>query len=395
MEYRIDLGMTTITYAFATNESVANLVGSFDAGDEYRAFMLQSVVNTHDLGEQIVPFDDGSMGKRMHPGFKRSLSHTHTQMQEITSQSSVYTSILRRIKAECEQSLRREVDEAYVSVQGSLDLKARQQIRDAGLKAGLKVRAVISQVDAAPAAYGLENADDKEHYHIVVEYNQASLGLALVNTDVGISETLVYSTDPWHGSNDFDYRMAHEFVKASSLGPKDVDQITGDSVAMATIANSFRDVRGKNESFLALEEEIVVSVPKIRRDVGDFESTMSRSRFRAAENEYFESAQTGIEAFLKECQLETTSAASPDIPSRDEVSTVMFMGDALAASFSRLREAVTTAASRSGLRLRVLDSVKPAHVAALGAAMSAARTLENSERIRAYYHPDGQIHDEL
>lgn len=175
-------------------------------------------------------------------GLQRPGSHTFIYQIPDSSVTRMLQPILLEAKLRVEKEIRKPVIDVYIAVPGHFDTSKRQAIKAVGSMVGLNVRAVVSQVDTLPAAYQFESSETQDHFHIVVDYNRASLDMALVNVNIGVSEVVTYSTDPELGEATLEVEIAKFLFEHRSTGEYTTNVETHHS-AIRALTNKVRGLR--------------------------------------------------------------------------------------------------------------------------------------------------------
>jgi molecular chaperone DnaK len=147
---------------------------------------------------------------------------THRSPQEISAH------ILAKMKRVAEDYLGEQVREAVVTVPAYFDDVQRQATKDAGLIAGLTVRAILNEPTAAALAYGVQHQHNQRL--AVFDLGGGTFDISILAIESGVFEVLATHGDTSLGGDDFDRviidLLADEFARAHGV------DLRKDSVAL-------------------------------------------------------------------------------------------------------------------------------------------------------------------
>ena len=121
---------------------------------------------------------------------------THRSPQEISAH------ILAKMKRVAEDYLGEQVREAVVTVPAYFDDVQRQATKDAGLIAGLTVRAILNEPTAAALAYGIQHQTNQRL--AVFDLGGGTFDISILAIENGVFEVLATHGDTTLGGDDFD-----------------------------------------------------------------------------------------------------------------------------------------------------------------------------------------------
>jgi molecular chaperone DnaK len=147
---------------------------------------------------------------------------TYRSPQEISAH------ILAKMKRVAEDYLGEQVREAVVTVPAYFDDVQRQATKDAGLIAGLTVRAILNEPTAAALAYGIQHQQNQRL--AVFDLGGGTFDISILAIENGVFEVLATHGDTTLGGDDFDRividLLADEFQREHGI------DLRRDSVAL-------------------------------------------------------------------------------------------------------------------------------------------------------------------
>jgi molecular chaperone DnaK (HSP70) len=336
----------------------------------------------------------------IHPGIPNSQGQLWIQFETmitqglVSTQSStlqVWEAVLSQVKTEAEDLLGYSISEVFISVPGHFNSSMRQSVKDGGKRAGFFVRVAMLQHDAAPIAHQLEQLLHGERYHAVVNYNQASLDMAVVNVDMGTSETRTFSTNPHYGERAVDFNLAQLLIdKSTTLLLK--EGIKANSSAIDLLADKIHLLRTHKRFHTPTPLSVVISNFHGDQDlyeIIDLEDVRRMEESQAAHVERM------IYSFLESSTLQRgLSEGSVNIPFRDQISSIIFIGDAVYRSFNTIKNLMSenrAFAEYTGMSIYTNDTSR---IAAKGSALSARTVIKNALKIQGSLVAE-YPHDEL
>lgn len=124
--------------------------------------------------------------------------------------------VLKKIKADAEEYLGEEIDEAIISVPAYFNDSARSATKLAASLAGLNVERLINEPSAAALSY-LYSSGFSDQTLLIIDFGGGTLDCSLVETFDGIIEILAVSGNNRLGGKDFNDVIANYFCKQSNL----------------------------------------------------------------------------------------------------------------------------------------------------------------------------------
>ncbi|MGH3784981.1 MAG: Hsp70 family protein [Pseudonocardiaceae bacterium] len=136
---------------------------------------------------------------------------------EAHTPADVSAMILRKIKKDATRKLGEEVTHAVITVPAYFKEGQRAATRDAGEKAGLKVRRILDEPTAAAIAFGVEVPNPDKHRILVFDLGGGTFDvsiLQMVQPKSGQPRFVVldYLGDNWLGGDDFDYAIVDRII---------------------------------------------------------------------------------------------------------------------------------------------------------------------------------------
>ncbi len=116
--------------------------------------------------------------------------------------------LLAELKADAEEALGVEIEEAVITVPAYFGEIQRQATRDAGRIAGLKVERIINEPTAAALAYGLHNMN-RELKAVVLDIGGGTFDVTLLEIIEGVIEVQSTAGDARLGGEDFTEALAY------------------------------------------------------------------------------------------------------------------------------------------------------------------------------------------
>ena len=234
----IDLGTTNSLAAyFKDGESVL-------IPNEFDEFLTPSVVSLDENNEIIV----GKTAKERlvsHPEktislFKRTMGTDKEYKLGIKKYSSEELSafVLKSLKLDAERFLKKEVEEAVISVPAYFDDARRQATKRAGELAGLKVERIINEPSAAALACRMqkrkelvadtvlsmfqsgeisESGDLEDQIYMIFDFGGGTLDISLVECFENVIGVSAVSGNNHLGGSDIDDAIVREFCIENSI----------------------------------------------------------------------------------------------------------------------------------------------------------------------------------
>jgi molecular chaperone HscA len=135
----------------------------------------------------------------------------------------VSAEILKVLRARAEASLGGELVGAVITVPAYFDDAQRQATKDAARLAGLDVLRLLNEPTAAAIAYGLDHAS--EGVYAVYDLGGGTFDISILRLTRGVFEVIATGGDTALGGDDFDHRLADDFVARNGLGTLPPDDL--------------------------------------------------------------------------------------------------------------------------------------------------------------------------
>ncbi|MBU0552874.1 Hsp70 family protein [Myxococcota bacterium] len=175
--------------------------------------------------------------------------------------------LLSALKADAEEALGVEIEEAIITVPAYFGEIQRQATRDAGRIAGLKVERIINEPTAAALAYGLHNMN-RELKAVVLDIGGGTFDVTVLEIIEGVIEVQSTAGDARLGGEDFTEALAYWI--AGRL-PATVN------VADVRIASRIFHAAERAKQRLTEMESALISLPGLGAGDGDLELTLDRA----------------------------------------------------------------------------------------------------------------------
>jgi molecular chaperone DnaK len=120
----------------------------------------------------------------------------------------ISTMILRQIKDDCTQRLGQAVEGATITVPAYFQDCQRNATREAGERAGLRLRPLLNEPIAAALAFGLAKEARGEHRLLVYDLGGGTFDVSVVQIAGDNIQVLDMAGDMWLGGDDFDHKIA-------------------------------------------------------------------------------------------------------------------------------------------------------------------------------------------
>ena len=153
----------------------------------------------------------------------------HIQIDDkVYSPPEIAAIVLQKLKADAEDYLGEQVEEAIITVPAYFNDSQRQATKDAGTIAGLKVQRILNEPTAASLAYGMnENVSGKV---AVYDLGGGTFDISILEMNDGIYQVLATGGDTYLGGEDFDQLIINWLVEEFQT-EHEID-LTGDRMAL-------------------------------------------------------------------------------------------------------------------------------------------------------------------
>ena len=247
--------------------------------------------------------------------------------------------ILSKLKERVEESLKRKVSKAVITVPAYFNDAQRQATRDAGKLAGLEVLRIVNEPTAASLAYGLGKEDEDDKIIAVYDLGGGTFDVSILNLQSGIFEVLSTNGDTFLGGDDFDQAIINFWVNKYVFTKVDLEKDKSLTQMLRMAAEEAKKSLSSTDSFSDKVGEIKVEITKL-----EFESLIK---------ELVQKTINSCESALKDAEL-----------NKDQIDEIIMVGGSTRVPF--VRESVSKFFGKE-----VNDSIDPDQVVALGAAIQA------------------------
>jgi len=247
--------------------------------------------------------------------------------------------ILSELKERVEQSLKRKVSKAVITVPAYFNDAQRQATRDAGKLAGLEVLRIVNEPTAASLAYGLGKEDEEDKIIVVYDLGGGTFDVSILNLQSGIFEVLSTNGDTFLGGDDFDQAIINFWVNKYNFTQVDLENDKSLTQMLRMAAEEAKKSLSSTDSFSSKVAEITLGITK-----SEFESLIS---------ELVQRTINSCESALKDAEL-----------NKEQIDEIIMVGGSTRVPF--VRESVANFFGKE-----VNDSIDPDQVVALGAAIQA------------------------
>jgi len=271
----IDLGTTTSEAAIYRNGKV-EMILNFDG-----QIVTPSVVGLDESGNMIV-------GEKARAQYILAPERTAIEMKRKIgsgemirlgkasfSAMELSANLLSYIKRYVAQYLEEDVTRAVISVPAYFDDIQRQEVVEAGKKAGFTVERIINEPTAAAMSYGLEHMEE-ESYILVYDLGGGTFDVTLLEMFDGVLEVKASSGDNQLGGKDLDERLI-DWLR-SRFEEKNGVNISKNVHAMARL----KEQAEKCKIALSSQEQATISIPMLAEKNKvplALEETISREEF--------------------------------------------------------------------------------------------------------------------
>ena len=178
------------------------------------------------------------------------------------SPEDVQSTLLRQIKRYSEIHLGEEIPEAVIAVPAYFTDHQRQEVKEAGTRAGFTVRRVVNEPTAAALAYGFNRGFDQRI--LIYDLGGGTFDISILRLTSNLFEVIATGGDVFLGGADFDDRIVAWMVNAFAEQTK-IDLLE-DSGAMQKVRSAAE--RAKIERSLLANTQI--RIPEVIEKKGRF-----------------------------------------------------------------------------------------------------------------------------
>jgi molecular chaperone DnaK len=170
--------------------------------------------------------------------------------------------VLRKLKADAEKALGRQVARAVITVPAYFNDAQRNATKRAGELAGFTVERIVNEPTAAALAYGLDKLKSKSKI-AVYDLGGGTFDMSILELNNGVFEVLATSGNTRLGGDDFDNAITSDRrFRMSDWRPEQKARLREEIVAM--------------KHRLYTEDEVVIEIPFFDGD-RNFSATVTRS----------------------------------------------------------------------------------------------------------------------
>ncbi len=180
---------------------------------------------------------------------------------EYYSPEEISAMVLQKIKADAEERIGEEVEQAVVTVPAYFNDSQRKATKDAGEIAGLEVKRVINEPTAAAFAYGLDKERDKQI--AVYDLGGGTFDVSILDVthdaeeDSSTVEVQATSGDTHLGGDDFDKQIINHILE--EFESKEGIDLSEDPLSLQRVKNAAEEAKKE----LSNREETEINEPFI------------------------------------------------------------------------------------------------------------------------------------
>ena len=191
------------------------------------------------------------------------------------SPAELSSRLLEYVKRYASQYLDEEISRAVISVPAYFNDIQRQEVVEAGKKAGLVVERIINEPTAAALSYGIEHMEEESHI-LVYDLGGGTFDVTLLELFDGVLEVKASSGDNRLGGKDFDERLVNWLKR--QFETKNGVSLDGNIHAMARL----KEQAEKCKMALSTQTEETVRIPFLAEKDGiplALEETVTQKMF--------------------------------------------------------------------------------------------------------------------
>lgn len=346
----IDLGTTT-TEAAIYRDKKAEMILNFDG-----QIVTPSAVGLDESGNLIV-------GEKARAQYILAPERTAIEMKreigsgkairlgrESFSAMELSADLLSYVKRYAAQYLDEEVTRAVISVPAYFDDLQRQEVVEAGKRAGFKVERIINEPTAAAMSYGIDHLEE-ENYILVYDLGGGTFDVTLLEMFDGVLEVKASSGDNRLGGKDFDERLI-DWLRSRFENKYGV-RLSQNVHAMARL----KEQAEKCKIALSSQDEVTIQIPMLAEKNHvplALEETISRKQFEELIADLIERTHQPVNVVLADSGV-----------SRSELAMVLLVGGST-------RVPYVAEDLKEFLGIEPVREVHPDYCVAQGAAVCAA-----------------------
>ena len=119
--------------------------------------------------------------------------------------------ILKQVKDDAERILGEEVTHAVITAPNYFGDRQRRATFEAGVKAGLVVKQILTEPTAAALSFGMDHQDER-NYILVFDMGGGTTDVSVVQSFNAQFRVLGMAGDMWLGGDDFDQKLIDMIV---------------------------------------------------------------------------------------------------------------------------------------------------------------------------------------
>ncbi len=295
------------------------------------------------VGYEIVPAPEGKEG------------FVHIRLgDQLYTPTDISAMILRKLKEDAEFLLKEPVDSAVITVPAYFSERQKYATREAGLKAGLKVKKVIDEPSAAAIAYGIAQKDDQDRMVLVFDLGGGTFDVSILLMIGGLFQQMDNEGDMWLGGDDFDQLILNQVIHQveDENGISEISSNPGFLSEIKVPAREAKEVLSSQQS-----TDITMTLTSVKDEDGmpiNIEYEITRSEFDRMLSPFVEKAMGFVKKALDEAGL-----------TKEEIDVVLLVGGS--SSIPKFQEAVEGFFGSE----KVLKTIDPMTCVAMGAAVLA------------------------
>ncbi len=210
--------------------------------------------------------------------------------------------ILGKMKQVAEDYLGEKVSKAIVTCPAWYGDAARNEVKDAGIIAGLQVLRVINEPTASILAYSNDGAGSEEENNVVFDCGGGTHDVTIVNCDGGIYEVKATAGISVLGGADFDNRLTDHLVTEFKKKNPKASNIVENKRAIRRLTNAAESAK----RILSSAESTTVEVESLHEGI-DFRCQVSRAKFEELNLDLFKKTLDPVDRVLADSKLDKGS----------------------------------------------------------------------------------------
>merc|ERR1719389_1606843 len=204
------------------------------------------------------------------------------------------------MKEIAEAYLGKDVPSAVVTVPAYFNDSQRASTKDAGSIAGINVLRIINEPTAAAIAYGLDKQSSSERNVLIFDLGGGTFDVSLLTIEEGIFEVKSTAGDTHLGGEDFDNRMADNFV--NEFKRKHKKDIKGNKRALRRL----RTACERAKRTLSASAQANIEIDSLFEGI-DFYTSITKARFEELCSDLFRGTLEPVEKALRDAKMDKSS----------------------------------------------------------------------------------------